>query len=217
MAKLNITLISSFHKIHGNCNPEELYKIIEHLQPDVIFEELSTNGFEIIYLPYYQPETIEVITIKQYLQKYPIKHFPIDNYQVCENDLLSDAKIIWDNSKEYRELWNKKLNKIKESGYYFLNSDECTIIIDNLFKIEEQVLTETNNLNLLREHNSEKLLSDKRELEMLKSIYNIATQNPFDNSVFICGAEHREGIRNKIKEFETTEKIRIKWTFFNEV
>jgi len=31
MAQLNITLISSFHKINGNCNPEELYKIIDHI------------------------------------------------------------------------------------------------------------------------------------------------------------------------------------------
>lgn len=32
MAQLNITVISSFHKIHDNCNPSELYKIIERLQ-----------------------------------------------------------------------------------------------------------------------------------------------------------------------------------------
>lgn len=216
MAQSNITVISSFHKILGNCNPSELYKIIEHLEPDVIFEELSTDGFEIIYSPNYQPETIEVITIKQYLKTYPIKHFPVDNYPVNENDLLSDAQIIWDNSKEYRELWNKKLNRINESGYYFLNSDECTEIIDRLTKIEEAVLTETNNIKLLNEHRLEKLLHDKREIEMLRSIYNIASQHPFENSVFICGAEHRQGIRKKIQEFETKENKKIKWTFFNE-
>lgn len=216
MALFNITLISSFHKIHGKCNPEELYKIIEHLQPDVIFEELSTNGFEIIYSTYYQPETIEAITIKQHLQKYPIQHFPVDNYPVNEKDLLSDAQIIWDNSKEYRELWNEKLNRLKESGYSFLNSDECTKIIDRLNKIEEEVLTETKNINLLTEHKAEKLLHDKRETEMLRCIYDIATQHPFDKSVFICGAEHREGIRMKIKDFEKMENNKIKWTFFNE-
>jgi len=217
MALLNITLISSFHKIHGNCNPRELYKIIEHLQPDVIFEELSTNGFEIIYTPYYQPETIEAITVKQYLQKYPIKHFPVDNYPVNENDLLSDAQIIWDNSMEYRELWNEKLTRLNESGYYFLNSDKCTEIIDRLTRIEEAVLTETKNIKLLNEHKTEKLLHDKRETEMLRSIYDIASQHPFDKSVFICGAEHRQGIKKKLKEFETKESNKIKWTFFNEI
>jgi hypothetical protein len=216
MALLHITLISSCHKIHDNCNPAELYKIIEYLQPDVIFEELSINGFEIIYSPYFQPETIEAITIKQYLQKYPIKHFPVDNYPINENDLLSDAQIIWDNSTEYRELWNNKLTRLNKSGYYFLNSNEFTEIIDKLTRIEETVLSETKNIKLLNEHKTEKLLHDKRETEMLRSIYNIASQHPFDKSVFICGAEHRHRIRKKIKEFESRENNRIKWTFFNE-
>ncbi len=40
MAQLNITVISFFHNINGICNPLELYKIIKHIKPDVIFEEL---------------------------------------------------------------------------------------------------------------------------------------------------------------------------------
>jgi hypothetical protein len=216
MAQLHITLISSFHKIHGNCNPSELYEIIETLQPDIIFEELSNNVFEIIYSLYYQPETVEAITIKKYLQKYPIKHFPVDIYPANENGLLSDAQVIWGNSTEYRELWNKKLNRLFESGYFFLNSNECTEIIEKLTRIEESVLKETKNIKLLNEHIAEKLVHDKREIEMLRRIYDIGTQYPFAKAVFICGAEHRQGIRKKIAEFETKEKNRIKWTFFNE-
>lgn len=216
MAQLHITLISSFHKFHGNCNPAELYKIIENLKPDVVFEELSPNIFEIIYSPFYQPETIEAITIKHYLQNYPIKHFPVDIYPVNENDLLSDAQIIWDYSTEYRELWNIKLNRLNEGGYYFLNSNECTEIINKLTRIEETVLSEMKNTKLLNEHKTEKLLHDKRETEMLNTIYSIANQHQFDKSVFICGAEHRQGIRKKIQEFETKGNNNIKWAFFNE-
>ena len=51
---------------------------------------------------------------------------------------------------------------------------------------------------------------------MIKAIYSIAGQHQFDNSVLICGAEHRQGIRNKIQEFETKENNSIKWAFFNE-
>jgi hypothetical protein len=130
---------------------------------------------------------------------------------------LSDPQIIWDNSIEYRELRNKKLNRFKESGYYFLNSDECTKIIDRLTKIEETVLNETKKFNLLTEYKAEKLLHDKREIEMLRRIYDIATLHPLDRSVFICGEEHREGIRKKIKNFGKKESNRIKWTFFNEI
>ena len=212
----NITLISSFHKIHGKCNPEELYKIIEILQPNIIFEELSNNIFEILYSPNYQPETIESITIKKYLQQYPIKHFPVDNYPIKETDLLSDAQIIWDYSSEYRNLWIEKLKRLNVNGYYFLNSSECTDMFNKLATIEEMVLSETNNLKLLNEQKKEKILHDIREKEMLRTIYNIASQIPFDKAIFICGAEHRQGIMQKIEYFETTGNIKLNWTFFNE-
>lgn len=212
----NITLISSFHLIQGKCNPDELYKILEKLQPQVIFEELSDKGFEIIYSPLYQPQTIEAIAIKRYLQQYPIKHFPVDNYPVSENDLLSDPKIIWDNSSDYRDLWIQLLKIISERGYYFLNSHECTEVLDRLATIEESVLSELNNLELLSQLNTEKSLHEKRETQMLRTIFSIANKYPFDKAIFICGAEHRQGIKMKIRDFEVNEQIKLNWTFFNE-
>jgi hypothetical protein len=202
MALLNTTIVSSFHKIHGKCNPNELYEIIANLKPDIIFEELSIKGFEIIYSPYYKPKSVEGITIKQYLNNYPIKHFPVDNYPINEEYLLSDAQIIWNHSSEYREIWDEKLKRISKEGYYFLNSTDCMEILDRLAKIEEEVLNEIKNLKLIQEYQTEKLLSDKREMEMIKSIYDIASRYPFDKSVFICGADHRIGIKHKIKHFE---------------
>lgn len=207
----NITLLSSFHTILGKCNPEELYLIIEQLQPEVIFEELSYDGFEMIYMEGYQPKTVEAITIKKYLHKYPIKHFPVDNYPINEADLLSDAQLIWNYSNEYRDLWKQKLLRLSQNGYYFLNSDECTEILNQLERIEEDVLKETNNVVLLNEHKKEKALHDKRENEMLRAIYNYAQQYTFNNAVFICGAEHRQQIKHKIKD-----RFNLNWTIFNE-
>lgn len=213
----NITLLSSFHKIYGKCSPEGLYEILEQLQPEIIFEELSYDGFEIIYSPDYEPHTIEVITIKKYLQKYPIKHFPVDNYPINEADLLSDVQLIWEYSSEYRDLWNQKLLKLNQSGYYFLNSNECTEILNQLRIIEESVLTKANNVKLLNEHKKEKALHEKRENEMLRAIYSYGKLHPFDKAVFICGAEHRQPIKHKIKDYETKEEFKMNWTFFNEI
>jgi hypothetical protein len=213
----NITLLSSFHKIYGKCNPDELYKIIEEIQPEVVFEELFFDGFGIIYSVGYQPQTVEVIAIKKYLQKYPIKHFPVDNYPIKETDLLSDAQIIWNNSSEYRDLWNKKLLKLNQNGYIFLNSNECTEMLERIRVIEETVLTETNNVKFRNEHKAEKELHDKRENGMLRSIYSYSNQYPFDKALFICGAEHRQSLRRKIKECEANETLKLKWAFYNDV
>jgi hypothetical protein len=51
----NITLLSSFHKNLGKCNPDELYKIIEEIQPEIIFEELSFDTFSFVYSDGYIP------------------------------------------------------------------------------------------------------------------------------------------------------------------
>ena len=165
----NITLLSSFHLIHGKCNPDELYNIIEKIQPEIIFEELSNDGFRFIYSEGFQPKTIEAITIKRYLLKYPIKHFPVDNYPINEIDLLSDLQIILDNSREYHDLWNEILLKLTQSGYHFINSEECTNILNKINIVEETVLFEINNVKLLNEHKSEKALHCNRENEMLQN------------------------------------------------
>jgi hypothetical protein len=213
----DITLLSSSHSIHGKCNPEELYLIIEQLQPEVIFEELSYDGFEMIYSAGYQPQTVEAITIKKYLQKYPIKHLPVDNYPINEADLLSDAQLIWNYSSEYRDLWEQKLLRLSQNGYYFLNSDECTEIMNQLERIEEDVLKETNNVVLLNEHKKEKALHDKRENEMLRAIYNYVQQYTLDNAIFICGAQHRKAIKHKIKDYKIKDNFKLNWKFFNEI
>jgi len=43
----NITLVCTAHKPLGNCNSEELYKIIEKINPEVIFEEIDFSRTEV--------------------------------------------------------------------------------------------------------------------------------------------------------------------------
>jgi len=73
-----ITLICTAHKETGNCNSLKLYKIIEKIQPDIIFEELPL----IVYDQCYNKDrvTLETSAIKEYIKNYPIKHIPIDTF-----------------------------------------------------------------------------------------------------------------------------------------
>ena len=45
----NIVLISTEHREFGNCNSDELCKILESINPDVIFEE-EPNDVNIIVI-----------------------------------------------------------------------------------------------------------------------------------------------------------------------
>ncbi|MCC5926793.1 MAG: hypothetical protein JJU41_09570 [Bacteroidetes bacterium] len=210
-----ITLLSSFHKNLGKCNPDELYKIIEELQPEVIFEELDIDTFSHVYSDNYTPNSVESITIKNYLKQNSIKHYPVDTYPVNESNLLSDAQIIWDYSKQYRELWNKKIFSIRQDGYSFINSNDCVELIDKIRLIEKTVLLEMNNVKLLNELKKERELHDKRENEMLKNIYKYSKEYLFGRAIFLCGVEHRNPLKKKIQEYEAKEELRLKWTFYN--
>jgi len=78
MAMYNITLISTFHTEMGKCNSDELYKIIQSISPEIIFEELPVRAFDIIYSREFSDEPLEVKCIKKYLQNHNIEHIPVD-------------------------------------------------------------------------------------------------------------------------------------------
>lgn len=83
-----ITLLSSIHCKFGKCNSGELYRIIENLEPEIIFEELSSDIFDILYTDEYTPQSLEAFTIKEYLKKHPVSHFPVDTHVKNESDLF---------------------------------------------------------------------------------------------------------------------------------
>lgn len=211
----NITLLSSFHNRLGKCNPDELYKIIKEVQPEIIFEELSFDTFSFVYADGYIPNTIEAIAIKKYLRSYPIKHFPVDTYPINEDELFNGADEIAKKSIEYVNLWKNQISMITQYGYSFLNSSACIELMDKMFNLEETVLLEINNVKLSREFKFENELHNKREYEMLRNIYIYSKQYPYNKALFICGANHRKPLKDKIQEYEAKENLKLNWTFYN--
>ncbi len=61
----SITLISTAHSEYGKCNSDELYKIIESITPELIFEELPNNLVDCAYNENPHPnEPLEVKCIR---------------------------------------------------------------------------------------------------------------------------------------------------------
>jgi hypothetical protein len=210
----DITLISSFHIIQGKCNPNELYKIIEKIKPDVIFEELPQQVFDIIYSEGNQPQSLEAIAIKKYIESYQIEHIPVDSYQVNESDLFNETEIIEKNSFEYSGLWRKLLFMINKYGYSFINSNSNDEIMERINNIEEDVLSKINDKELDKKYKREKEVHAKREDEMLRNIYNFSVIHSYSKAVFICGAEHRKQLIEKISDFEKKENFNLNWTLY---
>ncbi len=216
----DITLISTFHSELGKCNSVELYKIIESLNPEVIFEEMPKKLFDLIYkekIPDF--EITEIRCVKNYLLKHKIKNFPVDkepNPYLLSNDIegMFDK---FSGIESYKNLKNEQILLTKKEGFSYLNSYDYLELLDRI-KMEELKLMELgiNNLNvleplyiLLNEEN------DIRENAMLENIYNLSRENPYNQAVFLIGARHKKSIIQKVQEYKYANNLNLNWTFYS--
>jgi len=214
----NITLIGTYHADSGNCNYFELLKIIEKINPEVIFEETPPSYFDKYYINKTENK-LETNAINKYLESHQIEHILVDSDDVppisfFRNDQSMHERIekfscgyrnIIDIIKIYRELY----------GFKFLNSIDY-INLNKAFDIEiENTLQVFNDERL---HKIRKLWNDlmnKRENEMLKNIYNYSKEHTYNTGLFLIGAAHRESIINKLKEYDNMNYVKIIWNYSN--
>lgn len=211
----SITVIASFHTNSGKCNSDELIKLIETFQPEVIFEELDFESFNGIYSDGELPNSNEAKAVSSYLKKYPIDHVPVDTYQFNYSDSFSGADEISRRNPDYKNLWYEHYSNINKQGYPYINSNECFQIVEMLKNMEKSTLVEMNDLNLLASYHNEQAIYEEREYVILKNIYDYCKQTQFNKGLLICGVIHISGLNHKIQEFESKEKIKINWNFFN--
>lgn len=215
----SITLIGTHHSEIGKCNSDELYRIIESISPDVIFEELSPEVFNRFYNGKQFPgDPPEVESIKRYLRNHNIEHVPVD-IDVNQELSIMDIKYMFGTFKKYdayKELDDQIDNMIAKDGFSFLNSKKCEEMFEEK-KITEKNLMEfmANKNQLIRIWNLFYEEHENRDNEMLKNIYNYCKQNSFNRAIFTLGVGHRNSIIQKIQEYEKKEEFKLNWTFYD--
>lgn len=216
----NITLIGTIHSENGKCNHNELYAILESINPEVIFEELSSELFDIIYnanslnLP---PDVVtEIKCVKKYIQNHNIKHIPVD----IDTRYISDKEQNWmfdtfEKYDDYNKIDNEQSLLTAQYGFDFLNSDKCfdlseqkNIIIKNIIGVD------INKNELFRIHQLFNRQDDTRENAMLQNIYNYSKENKYNQAVFLIGSGHKKSIIQKIKEYEKLSEIKLNWKMY---
>ncbi len=216
----NITLICTVHNEIGKCNSEELYKILELIKPQVIFEELSND----LFVRFYQRvqttnEPLEVRCIKKYLEKHEVKNIPIDinpnpNISTNEIEYMFDKFM---SHQAYKSL-NKEHNLLSEiEGFAYLNSKKCMELFNKMQGAEKQLMEFGISLNNLS--STYKLFHAEqanRENAMLNNIYTFSKENSYSQAVFFIGAAHRNSIMLKISEFVVKEKLKLNWTYYGD-
>ena len=208
----DIHLIYSMHIEWGKCTVEELYKMIEIKNPEVIFEELDCPDFNEAYNEL-KPFSLETETITEYLRNNKIKHIPVDTYETTEFDKEKKAyieKIIYENNEEYRKTLNEQKKLAGQYGFNFLNSIQF-YNLSRMIKDQEVLFYQnTDNEKYKNIYNESEEFHDNREYEMISNIYNYSKEHIFEKALFIIGAYHSYRIDRKIKEYQEKEP-KLNW------
>lgn len=230
----NITLIGTIHSENGKCNPDELYKILKDINPEVIFDELPIHYADIYFSDSFdaycansillnrRPPVVplEVKCLQKYKQKYDIKIFPVDidltkklhEYQQEIYFLFST----FFKYEDYKMLDNERETLIAQEGFHFLNSNKFLEFSEKKDIIEKNIMEseiqKNRLLNIYKLFHAEQ--HDNRENAMLQNIYNYSKGNQYNQAVFLIGAEHKKSIMRKITEYEKLSEIKLNWTMY---
>lgn len=216
----NITLVSTRHSELGECNSNALYKIIENINPDVIFDELSSNGYEAV-LKGLWPDTLETRAVRQYLQKKPVPHYPVDldGNSLINKSFKNDITEMFELFEQHHQYNNLLMHRSIQSerlGFSYLNSSQYLQLSNNLHFLENEILKMFNHEKLHQTYKLWLSVNDMRENAMIKNIYNYSNQHIYNNAIFICGAEHRKSIIPKIQECQTKDELKLNWSFYED-
>jgi hypothetical protein len=217
----NVVIISTEHVESGKCNSDELFKIVEPIKPEIIFEEEPNDDH---YKSYYTDQKkfkpLEIQTIIKYKQYHNILNIPIDK-QINEYaslyllDILSE---VFKRHQNYQTLIKEHCSLRDKNGFEYLNSKQCSEINAKKLLLEKQIISNSGHVKdeLTNFYNLFHQEVNAREVKMLENIYEFTKSNNFYKAVFFLGYAHRESIRQQISKYELLNNIRISWTLYNE-
>jgi hypothetical protein len=212
----NIILICTVHNEAGACNLNELYTIIETINPEVIFEEIPPCAFDEYYKDK-EKANLETNTIIRYLENHKIEHIPVDYNNIPPTSFFKENRYMHErveaNSYEYRRILDTDSFNRRQYGFKYLNSIYCVNLNNELYKVIETALQRINNDKFFQTFKLWKDVIEKRDIEMMNNIYNYSKDHRFDRGLFFIGAAHRESIIKKIQQRAVTGDVKLNWNY----
>jgi hypothetical protein len=217
----NIIIISTEHVESGKCNSNELLKILELIQPEVIFEEEPNDDkYHNSYADQNSFKSLEVQTIVKYKQNHNVLNHPVDKpiNEFASIHLLDQFTKMFRQNEDYRNIINELCILRNENGFKFLNSKACSNLNEKLKTLEKQIILSNCTLSndLIQLYNQFQQEVYARETKMIENIYYFTKNNKFKNAVFFLGFRHRESIRKLISKFKIEDSTNINWMFYEE-
>jgi hypothetical protein len=202
-----ITLVCSVHKANGKCDVEHLVKILRALQPDVVFQEVQPS----------HDRSLEAEAVTAYRKFKSCKSVHVDDYKAPANAaeikrfLDSGFEYVAEISEEYQSLEYENHMRTCQEGFSYLNSVDFAKTTARRSQIEDEIMggRAADALRWFRQ------VMDRREIEMMRSIYAHCKEHAFDTGVFLVGAGHKTGIAKQIEKFNGREPDLIAWHLYD--
>jgi len=206
-----ITFVSTVHEENGKCNTDELYKILEKVNPEVIFlealDDTYSNYEKMVFSSFgVYHRKLEIRAIQKFCLNNSCEYIP-----VLDNGLSDSFERKYDKVCQYREIQELIDNfnfLASEYGFNFLNSIESINHQDQMRILESKLSI---NPELELDFN---LDIDEYENSMMRNIYSYCKNNKFNSAIFMCGVAHRKSIIEKIEKFSAHEHVNINWVVY---
>ncbi|WP_109301040.1 hypothetical protein [Aquimarina sp. AU474] len=211
----SVIVLGTAHSEGGACTSEELYKIIQEINPEVIFCEFSAEKLP-LYIKRTDVITPEMEVIKKIIREKSIEIVPIDvNNDPFDGRLESMFELIKRKMKVYSNASNMILNETFSNGFFFLNSTESDKIFRDKNSMERYFIDKVNNQELSEFYSEWLKWNDLRENQWINLIHNYFKINKPKKAVFFVGAGHRYRLIDKIKNIEDSNEPFLNWDFFH--
>ena len=209
-----ISLIGTVHVENGLANVSALKAILDRLQPEVIYAEISTAMLS-DYLDG-SHGNLESAAVAQYRVSHSVTVVPVDLDKPGE-DFFQESMEMFNKvertSSIYRGLLDQHHLDTKNHGFAYLNSERCDQLWTEIYKETFETLKWIGDARLLKIYAQWKKVNDDRETAMLEKIISHNIENTPNRSVLLVGAAHKKELADKIKGFQESETPTIHWDF----
>lgn len=207
----DIIIISSVHKEIGNCNSDELLKIIEGISPEVIFLEALEGNYtkyhEMLFSQFaIYHERLEIRAIQEYGRNNKFDFVPVLNIGL-PNEFDAKMKLACEN-EEYRRLLDYYESSESKEGFKFLNDERSMLLQEKMRELENLIIQDKTLLKKVDAGIAE------YESGMIRNIYSYCQKRAFSKAIFLFGAAHLKSIIHRIEEYEQTSSIKVNWIQF---
>ena len=197
-----ISLISTTHREKGLANAGNLYSILQHINPEVIFIELPPDHYD-YYFTTYSRRTLESDSVNMYRKGNSVKIILVDS-KAPDSRLRDDIDYLFnkiDSNSDYIESIEGHIYQFTcQYGFPYLNSKKHNEHLTAKKEEEFNTIKKLNDPKLIELYELWVNIHEQRENEMLHNIQEYTGKHSFNRAVLLVGSAHSHSILKKTND-----------------